>query len=473
MSGRSGLSATMEVGNIARLALDDSIAMRVRFEGGAPPKSELYFRGPVLSNFDGREWRPLSSGFPARMRLPADLKVRGEALKYQVTLQPNNRPWLLLLDATPAAPALFGFNATMTADLQWQTERPITDLIRYTAQSYPDFSHGPERRLAALQNYLELPAGFNPRTLQLALDLQREHGAGGANGEKLVTEVLKRLRSDGYTYTLEPGVFGQHSADEFWFDRREGFCEHIASSFVILMRALNVPARIVTGYQGGEQNDVDGFWVVRQRDAHAWTEVWFEGRGWVRVDPTAAVAPGRINALERLTAPRGAIAQALFGNANPELALRLRKLWDAANNNWNQWILNYTQGKQLNLLRNLGFDSPSWEDLIYLLIGLVVLVSLAGAAWTLWERSRQDPWLHLLEKAAEHLRRAGVKIAPFSPPRRLATQMTEQFAPENPSIAPIRDWLLRLEAQRYAPPGSRSTRLTALKREFKHLTWPT
>ena len=473
MSGRSGLSATMEVGNIARLALDDSIAMRVRFDGAAPRQSDLYFRGPVLSTFDGREWRPLRSGFPARMQPPANLKVQGTALKYQVTLQPNNRPWLLLLDATPAAPALFGFNATMTADLQWQTERPITDLIRYTAQSYPDFSHGPERRLAALQDYLELPAGFNPRTLQLALELQREPGAGGANGEKLVAEVLERLRSGGYTYTLEPGVFGQHSADEFWFDRREGFCEHIASSFVILMRALNVPARIVTGYQGGEQNSVDGFWIVRQRDAHAWTEVWLEGRGWVRVDPTAAVAPGRIGAFERLEAPRGVIAQALFGNVNPELALRLRALWDATNNGWNQWILNYTQGKQLNLLKNLGFDSPSWEDLIYLLIGIVVLVSLGAAAWTQWERSRQDPWLHLLEKAAERLRQAGVKIAPFSPPRRLAAQMTEQFTPETPLIAPIRDWLLRLEAQRYAPPGSRRTGLTTLKREFKQLIWPT
>ena len=473
MSGRSGLSATMEVGNIARLALDDSIAMRVRFDGAAPRQSDLYFRGPVLSTFDGREWRPLRSGFPARMQPPANLKVQGTALKYQVTLQPNNRPWLLLLDATPAAPALFGFNATMTADLQWQTERPITDLIRYTAQSYPDFSHGPERRLAALQDYLELPAGFNPRTLQLALELQREPGAGGANGEKLVAAVLERLRSGGYTYTLEPGVFGQHSADEFWFDRREGFCEHIASSFVILMRALNVPARIVTGYQGGEQNSVDGFWIVRQRDAHAWTEVWLEGRGLVRVDPTAAVAPGRIGAFERLEAPRGVIAQALFGNVNPELALRLRALWDATNNGWNQWILNYTQGKQLNLLKNLGFDSPSWEDLIYLLIGIVVLVSLGAAAWTQWERSRQDPWLHLLEKAAERLRQAGVKIAPFSPPRRLAAQMTEQFTPETPLIAPIRDWLLRLEAQRYAPPGSRRTGLTTLKREFKQLIWPT
>ena len=131
----------------------------------------------------------------------------------------------------------------------------------------------------------------------------------------LVAAVLQRLRSGGYTYTLSPGLSGQHSADEFWFDSRKGFCEHIASSCVVLMRAMDVPARVVTGYQGGERNDVDGFWVVRQRDAHAWAEVWLAGRGWVRVDPTAAVAPGRIGTLERLEAPENAIATALATSA--------------------------------------------------------------------------------------------------------------------------------------------------------------
>ena len=472
MSGRSGLSSTMQVGTIASLALDDSVAMRIQFEGRAPRQSDLYFRGPVLSTFDGQNWRPLRSGLPPHMRASANLEVQGPPVNYEVTLEPSQRPWLLLLDATPSQPALSGFSASMTSELQWLVDSPITDLVRYTAQSYPDFRHGPPRAVAGLQDYLNLPAGFNPRTLQLAAEMRRDTRSTKTDAAPLVTAVLERLRSGGYTYTLEPGVYGEHSADEFWFDRKEGFCEHFASSFVILMRALDVPARIVTGYQGGERNAVDGFWTLRQSDAHAWAEVWLAGRGWVRVDPTAAVAPGRVGTLQRLQAPRGVIAEALLGNINPAFALNLRAVWEAVNNRWNQTVLNYTQSKQLNLLRNLGFKSPSWEDLLYLLIGIVVLTSLSGAAWTLWERHRQDPWLRLLASATARLQKSGIQIARNSPPRRMAEQLSTQFGLENRAVLAIFEWLLRLEAQRYAPPGSQRTRLVTLQREFKQLVWP-
>ncbi len=469
MSGRSGLSSTMQVGTIASLALDDSVAMRIRFEGRAPRQSDLYFRGPVLSTFDGQNWRALRSGLPPHMRPSANLQVQGPPVNYEVTLEPSQRPWLLLLDATPSQPALHGFSASMTSELQWLVDSPITDLLRYTAQSYPDFRHGPPRAVAGLQDYLNLPAGSNPRTLQLAGELRRDTRSAKADGASLVAAVLERLRSGGYSYTLEPGVYGENSADEFWFDRKAGFCEHFASSFVILMRAMDLPARIVTGYQGGERNAVDGFWTLRQSDAHAWAEVWLAGQGWVRVDPTAAVAPGRVGTLQRLQAPRGVIAEALLGNINPAFALNLRAVWEAVNNRWNQTVLNYTQSKQLNLLRNLGFKSPSWEDLLYLLIGIVVLTSLSGAAWTLWERHRQDPWLRLLHRAATHLQKTGVSIAPNSPPRGMAQQLTRQLGLKNPSASLMNDWLLRLEAQRYAPPGAHHTVLATLEHELKQL----
>jgi len=472
MSGRSGLSATMQVGSVASLALDDSIALRVRFEGAAPQQSALYFRGPVLSTFDGREWLPLRSAFPPRMQAPANLQVQGAAVNYQITLEPNNRPWLLLLDATPNKPSLVGFDVRMTSELQWLTDRPIADLVRYSAQSYPDFSHGPVRPIASLQDYLDLPAGFNPRTLLLAAEMRRDPRYAKADGAQWIAIAMERLRTGGYSYTLDPGVFGRDSADEFWFDRREGFCEHIASSFVILMRALNVPARIVTGYQGGESNAVDGFWIVRQRDAHAWAEVWLAGRGWVRVDPTSAVAPGRIGTLQRLAAPQGAIAGALLGTIPPALALNLRAVWDAVNNSWNQRVLNYTQGKQLNLLKNLGFASPSWEDLIYLLCGILVAVSLTGAAWTLWERHHRDPWLRLLDTARTRLQKAGVKLSPTSPPREMAEQLRQQMDPEQTEFKALYDWLLRLETQRYAAPHAQPIRLATLQRELNQLVWP-
>ncbi|MFZ3129255.1 MAG: DUF3488 and transglutaminase-like domain-containing protein, partial [Rhodoferax sp.] len=420
MSGRSGLSGTMQVGTIANLALDNSVAMRIRFDGPAPRQSERYFRGPVLSTYDGREWSPLRSLFPPRMQPAADLQVQGEPVRYQVTLEANNRPWLLVLDATPTAPTVTGYAPSMTADLQWVTERPMSDLVRYSAQSYPAFRHGPTRLVTGLQDYLELPADRNPRTRQLAAEMRSDPRYARADTATLVGAILERLRTGGYTYTLEPGVYGIHTADEFWFDRKAGFCEHIASSFVLLARALGIPARIVTGYQGGEINSVDGLWTVRQSDAHAWAEVWSAGQGWTRVDPTSAVAPGRTGSLQRLEAPRNVFAQAL-NTVNPAFALNLRALWDAANNRWNQWVLNYSQSRQLNLLRNLGFESPSWEDLGYVLLTLVVLASLLGAAWTLWERHHQDPWLRLLHRTARRLQRAGWSVPTHASPRQLAT----------------------------------------------------
>ena len=470
MTGRSGLSASMRVGTMASLALDSSVAMRIRFEGATPPANTLYFRGPVLSTFDGREWRPLRSSFPSRLQPAAQLQVSGTAYRYQVTLEANNRPWIVVLDATPDKPSINGYTATMAPDLQWTADRPMADLIRYSAESFPDFSYGPQRTVTALQDYLDLPPGFNPRTLELAAELRRDPRARDGTAA-LIAMVLERLRTGGYAYTLEPGVFGTHTADEFWFDRKEGFCEHIASSFVVLMRAMGVPARIVTGYQGGEPNNMDGFWTVRQSDAHAWAEVWIAGRGWLRVDPTSSVAPGRTGSLQRLVVPQGAMAQVL-GAVSPALVLNLREAWEALNNRWNQWVLNYSQAKQLDLLRNIGFESPSWEDLSYVLIGVIVLASIMGALWTLWERHRQDPWLRLLHQAGTRLKRMGVAVPATAPPRSIATQLGQHADLATSPITPaLVNWLLRLEAWRYAPHDQRA-KLSALRREFNQLPWP-
>ena len=467
---RSGLSASMQVGTIASLALDESVALRVRFNGAPPPASDIYFRGPVLTSFDGREWRPLRSAVLPSQQLSAELEVQGPTVSYQVTLEPNNRPWIMVLDATASRPELSGYRATMTPDLQWIADHPITELVRYTAKSNTVFRHGPQGMVAGLQDYLNLPANYNPRTLQLARELRRDPRYTVATTQTLVDAVMERLRTGGYTYTLEPGVYGTHTADEFWFDRKTGFCEHIASSFVLLMRALNIPARVVTGYQGGQVNTVDGFWTVRQSDAHAWAEVWMAGTGWVRVDPTSAVAPSRIGSLVRLEAPRNVIAQAL-ARVNPQFTVQLRALWEAANNSWNQWVLNYSQSKQFDLLRNLGFESPSWEDLTYLLIALVVGASLVGAVWTLWERHRQDPWLRLLHRATARLRRAGLALPDSAPPRQIAALLQDRADTAGPDLSAIGQWLLRMEAWRYAP-HSHAQQLGTLQREFRSLPWP-
>jgi len=469
MSGRSGLSSTMQVGNMASLALDESIAMRVRFEGDPPAQRELYFRGPVLSTFDGREWRPLRQRLRSRasqLTSGSQLQVAGPAVRYEVTLEPNNRPWIFVLDAAAEPPRSPGLETVMTSELQWIGDKPVTDLLRYKAESHTKFRHGPRGIGALPLEYLELPADSNPRTLQLASQIRSDPALARAGAAARVDAVIDRLRTGGYTYTLDPGVYGQHTADEFWFDRKEGFCEHIASAFVVLLRAMDIPARIVTGYQGGQRNPVDGFWVVRQSDAHAWAEVWFADQGWVRVDPTSAVAPGRTGSFQRLQPPRGFVAAA-FGDVSPTMAANLRAMWDAVNNSWNQWVLNYTQSKQLDLLKGLGFESPSWEDLSYVLLLLLTLVALSGAAWTMWDRRQHDPWLRLLGRVRSRLAKAGLEVGPAAPPREIATVITARFGE---SAAPLAHWLLRLEMQRYARGGSAS--LPALRREFKTIAWP-
>jgi len=467
--GKSGLSEKMQVGTIAKLALDDSVAMRIKFEGQPPPQRDMYLRGPVLSSFDGREWRPARPDFGSRFSVTASLVVTGTPTNYEVTLEQTNRPWLFVLDAAPANPQIAGYQTAMQADLQWLLNRPATELIRYKAQSFTSFKHGPDKTVIGLREFVELPPGFNPRTLAQAVKIRSDPQFANAGSAVLVDYVMNLLRTGGYTYTLEPGLYGPNTADDFWYDRKEGFCEHIASSFVILMRALDVPARIVTGYQGGERNAVDDFWVVRQSDAHAWAEVWYEGRGWVRVDPTSAVSPGRTGASQRLVAPQGVVGQAL-GNISPGFSIQLRAVWDAVNNSWNQWVLNYTQGKQLDLLKNIGFNSPSWEDLSLVLIGIVVAVSLAGAAWTLWERTQHDPWLRLLAKARKRLGKAGIQSTAASTPRELATSLAAQFGNAHPAT---RDWLMQLEMQRYASPASgRPQDPKQLRQQFNRLTWP-
>ena len=478
LAGRSGLSSTMTVGHIARLALDDGIALRVKFDGAPPPAGSLYFRGPVLSHFDGRTWTPRGGsdgdGFETALTPgPADLQLLGEPVRYQVTLEPSNRPWLLTLDVAGRPPQLPGDQrARMTADMQWLTYRPVTELLRYRAESHLRFRYGllgwdqrPRRDFSA---DLRLPPTYNPRTAALAEQLRQ---SVGSDPQALVQAALQRLRTGGYEYTLEPGTAGQHTADEFWFDTKAGFCEHISSAFVVLLRAAGVPARVVTGFQGGELNGIDGYWVVRNADAHAWTEVWYPTQGWVRVDPTGAVSPGRIGQFQRLRAPDGVVAGAI-GTLSPTLLVQLRSVWDAVNNRWNQWVLNYTQGRQLDLLRSLGFDNPSWQDLGKLIAYLLTAVALAGAAWARWDRGQHDPWLRQLARVRRRLLDAGIDAPPQAPPRTLQQQVAASALPTE-LRQPLTDWLLAFERLRYAPAGSQAGRsLATLQRDFQRLPWP-
>jgi protein-glutamine gamma-glutamyltransferase len=450
---RTGLSNTLRMGSVAEVASDDSVAMRLRFDGPVPPPSDLYFRGPVLTRFDGVEWRPLGLPF-APPGLPArrpSLQPSGPELRYEVTFEPLRLASVPLLEATTDVQATEGFGLSPREDLQWLAERPVFERIRLNAVAHTRFVLGAPRRMGELEESLELPAGFNPRTLAWARSLREQPGLRGAKATALAQAVLRHIRTDGYSYTLSPGEYGRDSVDEFWLDRKEGFCEHFAASFVVVMRALGVPARIVTGYQGADLLPVDGYTIVRQSSAHAWAEYWQADTGWVRADPTGAVAPDRIGRSSRLAPRLGFVAGAL-DTMNPELLARMRNAWEGVNNRWNQWILHYTRGQQLAALKNLGFETPTWEDLALLLVTALSGLALAGAAWAWLDRRRVDPWVRQGETLRQALQSLGIAAASHEGPRTLALRVRERLGAEGEPLAHLLD---TLEAQRYGRSGAK------------------
>jgi transglutaminase-like putative cysteine protease len=448
-AGRTGLSGSLRLGGVASIAEDDSIALRVRFEGTAPEPGTLYFRGPVLSTFDGREWVRLVPSFPVALRPRLEMDLRGPPLRYELTVEPSRLPLLPLLELTPdrddAAPRLDGWLLTLRPDAQWQADRPVNERVRVQATAWPQARHGPQNRVLGLRDLVALPPNSNPRTLQWAAQLRQRPDLAGADASTLAQAVLAHIREGGYTYTLEPGVYTGDAIDEFWLDRKLGFCEHFASAFVVVMRALDVPARIVTGYQGADAEPQDGYWVVRQRNAHAWAEIWQEGQGWRRVDPTSAVAPDRIQRGRSLVRPPGLMAGAV-ASINPALAEQFRKSWETVNNRWNQWVLNYAQGQQLDLLRSLGLASPSWQDLVSLLTGLLCSAALGGAAWAWWDRHRQDPWQRLQRRVQTTLQALGVAVLPHHGPRTRAALVRQALGAPGEALAQQLD---ALDASRY------------------------
>lgn len=418
-AGRTGLSGTMRLGGVASVANDESIALRVRFAGAPPPPEAMYFRGPVLGRFDGLDWTRSPDG-PGG----AQVQVLGAPLRYEMTLEPSRLAMLPLLELTPAAagPQLDGWSLRQRQDLQWQLDRPLTDRVRLQAEAWPDYRHGPRTATPALDDFRRLPPGLNPRTLAWARELRTRPDLAGADARTLAAALLRHVADGGYGYTLEPGPYGRDAIDEFWLDRKLGFCEHFAAAFVVAMRAMDVPARVVTGYQGSDPVAVDGWWIVRQSNAHAWAEYWQPGAGWQRADPTAAVAPERVQRGRSLPPTPGLVAGTI-GAVSPALAARLREAWETLNNRWNQAVLNYSRQRQFDLLRALGVESPDWQDLARALVLLAAAAAAAGAGWAFWDRHRQDPWQRLQARVQRALATRGVEVGPQHGPRARAERV--------------------------------------------------
>lgn len=360
----SGLSDTMSPGSLSRLSLSDAVAFRVTFNAAAPPREQMYWRGPVMWAFDGMTWK---HEIYAAFQEPQLDEVASQ-VDYTVTLEPHNKPWLFALEM----PARISIPSILTPDMQLLSRRPINARLRYNATSQLSFRLNVDEAPRQLRRALALPPGFNPLTRQLAAQWR----AQDMDDDAVVRAALAYFNQNGFEYTLEPPLLGANSVDDFLFTTKQGFCEHYASSFVFLMRAAAIPARVVTGYQGGEYNELGGYYVVRQYDAHAWAEVWLRDRGWIRVDPTAAIAPDRIQSGLNAALPGNTVLPFLVRTQSPFL-LRLRFNLDALTNQWNQWVLGYDSERQFAFLTRLGMEDITWKKLaLNMLAGVALLVGL-------------------------------------------------------------------------------------------------
>ncbi len=453
---QTGLSDEMAPGAIDKLVADYEPAFRVRFEGPLPPPEERYWRGPVLNSFDGYTWRRDRRVYYRH----DDLKLLGNPVRYRITMEPTGRHWLFALDMVDGSPRR---DVLMSHDRQLTRNEPVNDVIAYDASSHLRTLAGESLSARARAYETALPDSANPRARALARQLR----AGATDDAHYTRVVLDWFVSQGLEYTFQPEPTSLDSVDSVLFDTRRGFCGHFASAYASLMRAAGIPARIVTGYLGGEWNPVGGFLVVRQSDAHAWTEVWLEGRGWTRIDPTAVVEPQRLRAgvYEVMSAESTPVGVSVW--RSPWMAA-ISQYWDGANQWWRERVLDFNLRAQLGFLRDLGFDSPDWQQLGGLFAGVLLL-------WLLWVTltlRRSMPRVKP-DRIARAWLRATRKLARIAPARDAcegALAYAQRVATQHPALAePVLSIARRYTALRFGRGPPQQGEIAALEREVSRL----
>jgi len=446
-AGLSGLSDNMSPGSLNSLILSDAVAFRAAFRDRVPELRELYWRGPVLWDYDGRTWTA-----PRIIQRIEELPAGDSQYEYTVTLEPHDKRWLFALEFPGMRPP----RSMATRDMQLLSFTPVRKRIRYDMVSSLLPAYGKDDGRDILSRLLRLPAGTNPRTTEYAQALRQKY----PEDRELAAAVLKQFRNQNFVYTLSPPLLGEHPVDEFLFDTRRGFCEHYASAFAVLMRAAGIPARIVTGYLGGEVNPVGDYILVRQADAHAWVEIWLANAGWMRVDPTAAVSPARVERGIASALPSSDTLP-LFVRGDFEMLQRMRLTWDSVTYTWNQWVLGYTPERQRLFLTRLGFSDATWKTLAVILVICAGIAILIGAALALrgLRTTRSDAVKAAYERFCRKLTRCGLHRAVAEGPHRFARR-AGQLRPD--LSATVDDITNRYVALRYG----RSSTAAALE-EFK------
>ena len=444
-----GLSDTMTPGSMGELLLDDSPAARVQFFGAAPAPEQMYWRGPVLWDFDGRSWRQARDlqRFPAAPMQPA-----GAGWDYRIDIEPTEDRQLVALDLPTRLPD----GAYASRDYTPWAETTQYNVSRWRMRSAPPATFEAELPPPLRARALALPRGFNPRTLALGRQWRREAGsdAQGRSDAAIIGRALAMVRRD-FAYTLNVPLAGRNEIDDFLFDRREGYCEHFSSAFTVLMRAAGIPARVVTGYAGAYRNPIGDYWLVRKSDAHAWAEVWLPTRGWVRVDPTAAVAPERVyDTIYDRQPGRIAGLDALVPMFNASDWLR---------RGWNDFVLGFNAQRQQNLLKPLGLERFGAGALVALFATIAVL-ALAWMAWLIARGERQrDPLLRAWHALEGRYRKLGRGRAAHEPAVAWATRVAADNPRAGQHLAAL---AARFNRARYAPTDKRAD-LQALLRDLR------
>ncbi|OIR19795.1 protein-glutamine gamma-glutamyltransferase [mine drainage metagenome] len=439
----SGLTDRMTPGSMSKLSMSDAVAFRVVFAGKPPLREQMYWRGPVLWDYDGTTW---TRGRNATLQRP-QLDDAAAPIDYTVTLEPHNKPWLFALEM----PAQISIPADLAPDFQLLNRAPVNARLRYNVRSFLSYRANPGEPQQQLQRALALPPGYNPQATRLAAEWR----AAGGGDMAVVRAALAYFNRNGFEYTLEPPLLGTNGVDEFLFTTKKGFCEHYAGSFVFLMRAAGIPARVVTGYQGGEYNDLGGYYILRQWDAHAWAEVWLPDSGWMRIDPTAAIAPARIQNGLTAALPDNAALPFLARTQSPFL-LKLRFNLDALTNQWNQWVLGYNTERQFAFLTRLGMEDVTWQRLAMNLLAGVALIVGALALFMLRHLYKRDT--DAVQRAylrfCARLARRGMVRAAHEGARDFAMRACARFPQQADAIADITARYLALRYEGRNDPAS-------------------
>ena len=454
----TGLGESMSPGSISQLTASYDPAFRVRFVGPIPPAQERYWRGPVLHEFDGYTWsHGVGRSYPQQ-----PLRYLGQSFHYSVTLVPAAHRWWFALDTVTGSPDR---NVLFSYDYDLIAREPITHPTTYSAVSYTHTESAEPLSNLARQTETALPINRNPRTRELAASLRKRAAAD----PQFVRAAIDFLRTGGFQYSLTPPKLDFDSVDDFLFRTREGFCGHYASAFVALLRAGGVPARVVTGYQGGEWNPIGRYFVIRQSDAHAWAEVWIDGRGWRRIDPTAIVAPERLRRGILDILPNAVSGSTRLLHASPLLA-RLLQGWDALNTAWNERIVKFDVNTQLAILERLGIQAAHWSALVTALgTGLV-----GWLAWIAWHIGRSavsrppDRLARAYARLCKKLARAGITREASEGPLAYAARIAKR----RPDLAPhARLLLARYAHLRYGPMSGAAAAVATAGFERMALRW--